>query len=565
MDLVDFDWALKRMRKERILRLKQILLELYAFERNKYEISKLLKMTAQAIGPEIDLLENLNLIKQTRVVEKHHIPSKYYALDLEEMIDKLDFLDGNNKNLLFALLERFQHVYAILKEMENESKIGTDIESFYGGIVPTDLNMLILQILQNLFIILTLVFDLPLFSSTTSAKFLEQNPELVRKLEVYGTELKSKLPPPEEVVMKWIEKNNKAITSLFEQIWMQLFQKIIFTSMVKEPFQSLSLINKAEKLKKSDLRKEVEKRKRHPTKKTKLDDLINEDGKEKNNFLKRIQPLLQKITSIQTGIEDQKLSQKLNKLHSRLNFLPDKARNAPLGLLNKSEKEKIDVLTIKVAILTTLSEYTGALYELLQDLEREIEFESENYPKILAEIFTKAPALEELTNWYEVPNEFIREPVTRKLLKGKELESQVNEFVSTLSEKTSVIEFIEFIQKFHDENPAIAASLKDLKKVLEKLRKDNLIIGLEKFKDEMGSVEIVRLKSTDADQNLILELARKSPELRVTLEQMRTKLDFSPVRARAAIQDMKDIGYDVRPDSTHEEGDLWYFPGLKED
>ena len=58
------------MKKTRILRLKEILFELYGFERNKYEVAKLVGVTPQAIGPEIDLLEDVDLLKKVRVEKR---------------------------------------------------------------------------------------------------------------------------------------------------------------------------------------------------------------------------------------------------------------------------------------------------------------------------------------------------------------------------------------------------------------------------------------------------------------------------------------------------------------
>ncbi|MHA1146155.1 MAG: hypothetical protein ACTSRW_15570 [Candidatus Helarchaeota archaeon] len=562
MDLVDFDWAIKNMRKEKILRLKQILFELYAFERTKYEMSKLLKITAQSIGPEIDLLEGLKLIRRTRTVEKYHIPSTYYKMDIDNVIDKLEFLSGDKKNLLSELLERFQPIYALLKKLENEHVIELDVEKFHQGIIPTDLEMLLLQIISSLFILFIIIHDVD-FYAAFGPKFLDRNSLLLKNLEDYGTELKLKLPPPEKEMVGWIESNSERITGLFEAIWMQLLQKIIFASMVNEPLQSLSVIESAKQSKRLNLQKVVKSNRRPVNKKTKSKDMIDDDTRMKNTVLKRVQAIIDKITMIQSEIENKRMSRKINSMLTRIGFIIDKIRNAPLGLLNKSEKEKREVLSIKIAILTTLSDYLNDFFDTLQDLEQNIGLETEKSLKIMMNVFNLIPAIEDLTAWYEDPTEFTKKPAKRRRIKGKELESYLSSFISKLSMRTSIVEVKEFIHLFFDEYSEIAAEFKFLKKILDKFRKNGLILGLEKYQHGGNDVEIIRLKPTTDDGKLILKLASNSPELKISLKEIQQKLDFTPIRARVVIEDLKKE-FDVREDPSSIESEVWYFPGLKE-
>ena len=74
------------MKKERILRLHKIVFELYSTEQNKANISKKLKFAPQTIGPDLDLLEDVKIIRKSRVEHRKGIPSTYYITDIQSIL-----------------------------------------------------------------------------------------------------------------------------------------------------------------------------------------------------------------------------------------------------------------------------------------------------------------------------------------------------------------------------------------------------------------------------------------------------------------------------------------------
>jgi len=200
------------MKKNRISRLKEILFELYAFERNKYEISKVVGVTPQAVGPEIDLLEDVDLIMKTRIEKSRGIPAYYYRLNIQSLVESLN-LESEEKEVLIKSLERLRPAYQQLKTLENERKI-SKLGKIYGGIIPTDHKMFVLQFISSLLIIEALMFDIG-FSALL--EFLKSNQQLYFILENYSNELQMNLKIRDTTMNAFIQENIEIIGQIYQK------------------------------------------------------------------------------------------------------------------------------------------------------------------------------------------------------------------------------------------------------------------------------------------------------------------------------------------------------------
>ncbi|MFX0140777.1 MAG: hypothetical protein ACFFDN_44475, partial [Candidatus Hodarchaeota archaeon] len=369
MDELRFSSVLRKMKKSRIIRLKEILFEMYGFERNKYEISKIVGVTAQAIGPEIDLLENVDLLKKTRVEKKRGLPAYYYTMNIESLIDSLN-LDTDEKDILKEGLIRFQSAYRVLKEKEKERKISKIESSLYEGIVPTDHKMFILQFISSLLIIATLLFD---FGFSMLPDFLKNNQQLFFILQNYSNELQTNLKIEDPDMNNWINENIKSISNLYQKIWNELMQAIVMASIIKEP--SMKIMNKFEETKKEDLKFKIEKFRNYKKGKIKFEEIIKEETNIKNQCEQNLRSTVNTLLGIQKKfLKDKIIANKLDTIYSRISALLNKIKSTSLRMTAfGTESEKIEAVKIITAILKAFNEEIDELKNQLSSLDQSVD------------------------------------------------------------------------------------------------------------------------------------------------------------------------------------------------
>ncbi|MHA1784250.1 MAG: hypothetical protein ACTSVY_11825 [Candidatus Helarchaeota archaeon] len=567
MDSINFDFELKRMKKRKILILKEIIFELYAFERNKYQLSKLVGITPQAIGPIVDLLKEVELIQISREERKRKIPAFFYKFDLKSSISEINLADSE-KEILLELMNRFQPIYAELKELENENRIEQTIENFYEGIVPNTAKMFILQVISSLLILASLILDIEFLNVNPffSPGFLKSHPNFLSQLEHYKNELNSKLSPIPQDLEDFISYNLKEIEVIYNKIWTELLQLVMFESIMKEPSVNLKRIvesKESTELNKKKLKKLIENFKDYSKKK--LKDVLNDENIQRNTNIKDFNITQKKITEIMDKIlDDRKLTTELNDIYNKMNSFMNKIKTLPIGITRmEKDKDKLEFLNDKIAIEKAISNIISGIFDDLQKMEKEIQFEGSNIVSIKKEINKKLQDIELLMKWVENPRELFLDAPKKSKINKKEVRRKLSELLQDFKE-TSVISEDDLIREFREFHPNLDVNAKILKSILVKMVKEKIILGMEKIKSGKKNITVYILRETNEDQQKIYELAKHSPSGKVTIPRIVDNFGWSEVKARYILGILKENGH-VEYRYTKSEGETWFIPAIMED
>ncbi|NVM01861.1 MAG: hypothetical protein HWN67_05975 [Candidatus Helarchaeota archaeon] len=558
MDELNFSSFLKKIKKVRIIRLKSILFELYGFERNKYEVAKIVGVTPQAIGPEIDLLENVDLLVKTRVEKRRGLPAFYYKLNIDSLIDSLN-LDTDEKEILKEGLIRLQPAYRELKNLERERKISKIQSSIYEGIVPNDSQMFVLQFISSILIIAALLFD---FGFSMLPDFLKNNKQLFFILQNYANELQTNLKIDDPDMNNWIDENIKSISNIYQKIWNELMQAIVMKSIIKEP--SMKILSDFEESKQEDLKKNIEKFRDYKETKKKLTEFIDEEGKLRDNCLNNLKSINNPLLGIQEKFLDDKVrGNKLETVRSRLNMLSSRIRSASLGLTAfPIEKEKIKNVRIKIAILNALNEGINEFLDELTTLDQSVNFEKfDEVDNQLKKLFSMTQNLEKFQKWHTDPKEFFVEPIAKSKIKKEDIDIKIKNLSDKMA-KDKVSLLSNFISEFDKNFPNIEVNQNDLTTGIKRLSKKFIYPLIDTIKLQKERIKIIRLAPTDEEQVEVLNLAKNTPNGKVTVESIELQLNWPPYKAKIVLEDLEK-NHKILFKRSRSEGEVWYIPGVK--
>ncbi|MFX1451544.1 MAG: hypothetical protein ACFFCM_11915 [Promethearchaeota archaeon] len=556
MDELRFSSVLKKMKKSRIIRLKEILFEMYGFERNKYEISKIVGVTAQAIGPEIDLLENVDLLKKIRVEKRRGLPSYYYTLNIESLVDSLN-LDVNEKGILKEGLIRFQSAYRELKNLERERKISKIETSVYEGLVPNNYKLFILQFISSILIIAALLFD---FGFSMLPDFLKNNQQLFFILQNYANELQTNLKIEDTEMNNWISEKIKTIGIIYQKIWNELMQSIVMATVIKEP--SMKIMDKFEETKEEDLKVRIEKFRNYKKGKIKIDELITEQTNIKNKCDQNLRSTVNTLLGAQKKVlNDEIIVNKLDTIYNRLSALLTKIKSTSLGMTAfGTETEKIEAVKIIIAILKALNEEIDELKTQLTHLNQSLD--NEKFDEVdmqMKSLFSITRNLEKFQDWHTDPKEFLEKPVEKSKIDKKELDNKILALVNKNRDKRVVL-LSNFIAEFSTAYPNLEATKSQIVKGIQRVGQKTIYPQIEKIKLEKKKEEVVRLDSTDEDQIEILQIAN-TLNGRITIEHIQSQLEWPVYRAKVALEDLV-TNNKLHFKSTRLDGDVYYIPGV---
>ncbi|MHA1377881.1 MAG: hypothetical protein ACTSRG_05825 [Candidatus Helarchaeota archaeon] len=561
MDEASFSFALRKMKKVRILRLKEILFELYAFERNKYEVAKSVGVTPQAIGPEIDLLENVDLLRKVRIEKRRGLPAYYYTLNLESAVESLKDLNQDEIDLLLECLNRFQPYYRELRALEQERKIIKIEGNIYEGIVPNDHKMFTLQFISSILIIGSLLSDL---GSSLLPDFIKNNQQLFFILQDYSNTLREKLLTDSSELNKWLKENIKAISELYSKIWNFLMLSIVIASIIKEP--SMKIMDKLEETKGDNLKKEVEKFRNYSKTKKKLNDFITEEGKIKNRCETNLKNMMLPLTEVQNMvINDEIIENKIDIIYQRLKLLSSRLQSSSLGLTSfDSEKERIEALKIRIAILSALNQQVNKFENELTKLRHSIiEKKFDDADSQIKSLISLTHNLEKLQKWHSDPHEFFEKTIEKSKIKKEEIDSKIQALVEEMKEEKAQL-LSDFISQFNSNYPTINVSKKEIEDGIKRLNKKSVYPYIESIKLGKKREKIVRLDSTQKDQDEVIKIAQASPNGKVTIPIIKLQLNWPSYRAKIVLNDLVRNNKDVLFKHTRSEGDMWFIRGLKE-
>ncbi|NHI94861.1 MAG: hypothetical protein EAX96_20400 [Candidatus Lokiarchaeota archaeon] len=567
MDIINFDYELKKMKKRKILILKELIFELYAFERNKYQLSKLVGITPQAIGPIVDFLNEVELIKISRIEEKRKIPANFYSMDLKSSLSHVN-LTETEKNVLIEFLEKFRLIYSELKELENEQRIEKTIENFYEGVVPNTGKMFILQVISSLLILAALILDIDFMNSNPffNPEFLKSQPGFLAQLERYKEELNSKLSPIPLELEDHITYYSHELQSIYNKVWTELLQLVMFESIMKEPGVTIPITPETKDqgdISKNQLKRIVESYKDYSMKK--VDDVLNSEGKQRNTNMKDLNITQKKMLEIMEKVqEDKNLVTELDGFYTKINSFSNKIKTLPIGIMGiDKDKEKVEFLINKIAVEKAVSNIVSEIFDILQKLEKEIQFEGPNINKINSDIDRKMHDVELLMKWAENPNEILGETPSKSKLDKKEIEIRMNKLISELKD-ISIISEDDFLKEFRENHPNLDVDYKLIKSILNKLVKEKIISGMHKVKVGKDTVIVYILGDTDGDQQELFEFAKHTPSGKITIPRIMDSLGWKEVKARYILDVLKENGH-VEYRKTKSEGEIWFIPGILED
>ena len=567
MDLINFDFELKKMKKRRILILKELIFELYAFERNKYQLAKLVGITPQAIGPIVDLLEEVEMIKKVREVQTRKIPSYFYGFDVVNAISDFNLSDIE-KDILIELMNRFQPLYTELKELENEERIEKTFESFYEGIVPNNAKMFVLQVISSLLILAALILDIDFMESNPffTPQFLASHPSFQSQMERYKNKLLETITPPSQDFEDYVSAYTKEIQTIYTKIWTELLQLVMFESLMKGTSSQLKSMSET-KDKEEEMKKNLEKlveRFQDYTKK-KLNEVMDDEGQQRNSIVKNLNVTQKKVLEIQgKSLENKPLSSELEDFYNKLNHGINKIKNLPLGIMGMDkENEKIEFVKNKIAIEKAISSVISDVWNELQKLETEIQFEGPNLNKVKKVISEKLQGTELLLKWVESPIDFLTKSPSKTKINKKEITQKMKKLIGDVKEM-SVISEDEFVREFREYYKNLDVDLKVIRSVLNNLVKDKTIVGLVKVKDGKKAINAYILRETNEDQQKIFEMASHSPSGKITIPKIIESLGWSNLKARYLLQELQANGQ-IEYRKSKSEGESWFIPGVMED
>ena len=565
MDITNFDYELKKMKKRKIKILEELIFELYAFERNKYQLSKLVGISPQAIGPIVDILHNVELIKVSRTEQKRKIPADFYTMDLQSSLSNIE-LTSSEKEVIIDFLNRFRPVFAEIKDLENELKADEKLELIYEQATPTSAKMFILQILTYLLIMAASVLDLelPEDNSFFNTRFLETQPLISSQLEQYKRYIEEIKPKLSAIPLDFQDHAvyySKELEVIYAKVW-NILQMVVFESVMKKPSIPIAPEPKEDESKKK-LKKLVEINLDYSIKK--VDDVLNAENKQRNVNMKDLNVTQKKMLDIMGKVQnDKNLLAELDGFYTKINSFSNTIKNLPIGIMGiDNDKEKIGFLNNKIAVEKTISSIVSEVFDMLQKLEKEIQFEGPNANKSKNDIELKMQDIELLIKWAQNPMDILGDTPSKSKIDKKELERKMNKLIDEMIE-VSVISEGDLIKEFRENHPNLSVDLKIIKSILNKLVKEKLIPGLEKVKVGKKTEKVYILRETDGDQQEIFELAKNSTSGRVTIPRIIDTLGWKEVKARYILKVLRENGH-IEYNKTTSEGETWYIPGILED
>ena len=556
MDLINFDFELKKMKKRRIFILKELIFELYAFERNKYQLARLVGITPQGIGPIVDLLEEVELIEKVREEQKRRIPSYFYGFDILNAVSDFNLTDIE-QDILVELMEKFRPIYAELKEIENEKR---SEKITIEGIVPNNAKMFVLQVVSSLLMIAAAILDID---------FTDSNQIIQKQVSYYKNSKKNilmTLRHPSQEFIDFISAYSKEIPVIYTKIWTELSNSMMFESLMKE--QSVQIQGESEtKDETAELKKNLEKlvESFQDYSKKKLNQVMDEEGQQRNSIVKTLNVTQKKVTEIQgKALENKALSSELEDFYNKLHYGINKIKNLPLGIMGiDKEKEKVEFLSKKIAIEKAISSVISDVFDELQKLEKEIQFEGPNLNKVKRSIDEKLQGTELLLKWVENPKDFLAKGTSKKKLNKKEITQKMKKLIGEVKEM-AVISEDELMREFKEFYKNLDVDPKTIKSILNGLVKDQTIIGVVKVKDGKKTKSLYILRETNEEQQKIFEMASHSPSGKVTIPKIIEKHGWSNVKARYLLEELHSKGH-LEYRKTKSEGEAWYTPGVLEE
>ncbi|MFX1451223.1 MAG: hypothetical protein ACFFCM_10300, partial [Promethearchaeota archaeon] len=547
MNLEKFNSYLEKMQKERILRLQEIVFELYASEQNKANISKILKFSPQTIGPDLDLLEEVKIIRSSRIEHRKGIPSTYYITDIESILKSLKM---PQMDVSFKLLFKLKPYYAKIKELEQKEK---ELQ-YLGRIFSLSSELFLLQFVSSLLLFAAVIF----YPHIEYYDNLKQ--DLPIDFERYNSIIQTHISEISEEVKKWVIQNSKEINEIFEFVWNNLSKKFL-KSMLKE--SSLAIINGYKASKDEELREHIQKLKAQNLIYGKInlkniDDLIKYERDIRQKLYKSLNDsniLIQK--SMKKTLDDKEISNLLDSIRSDLTKYRNDVRKSII-----IEEKDVETANIKLQIIMVLLVESTLLLKLCNELDGAIGSSNwENVTILIQEIKLNLSKIRDLlilqqnimTTGANIKNiasqlesEFklilgeFHEPLKKEKFKKKEYYKKLSDILLSLGEEIQaemggIILLAELYQLLKKKYPQVELEVEDLKVSLNNLKDDKLILGLKKLK---SGIELVRFYPSEisGDMNKILELAAELEQLKIG--DVMSRLNWNHERSQLVLEDL---------------------------
>ncbi|MHA1651810.1 MAG: hypothetical protein ACTSYB_16580 [Candidatus Helarchaeota archaeon] len=574
-----FSKILAKMQKERIVRIRQILFELYATEQNKSRISKILRISPQTVGPDLDLLERYSLIVRTREEHTKGIPSIFYKTNIDSMVNSLN-LSYEDTQLLMQLIDKFQPIYSEIKGYQRELLKEANTEAFeeiYSTIIPLNRKMLILQFIISILLWNAVFFYkyIPFFSK------LEENKLPIENYKLYIARMKVLMKYKEDgATINWLMENSESIGQLYDKIWNEFYKDFFFSSVLREPM--MKVIRSLDIIKEYEIREIIEKLKIQRVFFPSDFKKSNELKRQEMNVKQKIQELLNNANIIiQKGmkffLKEKELLNKLDNLRSRISLLKNQIGRIGIG------EGALEILKVKSQVMNVILVQANMLSNLCVKLEENFDNRSAvlvlipeinsiisdlnvllNFAQEISPHIKNAEKIkEQLQSQFQLILKEFRTPIKKKDLSKKEyqriIEEKLLEIGEILKEETGgIITIPELYQKFKKRYPEIELELDDLRKNINKLIDKRLIPRIKKLK---SGVEVLRFYPSEfsADQTAIVDLVYKRGK--VTVAFLMKTLNWSQERIRQVLEDLEHSKILYRTSSASE-GEVWYLKGV---
>ncbi|MFX0140437.1 MAG: hypothetical protein ACFFDN_42755 [Candidatus Hodarchaeota archaeon] len=571
MNLDKFNSYLEKMQKERILRMHEIVFELYSNEQNKANVSKKLKFSPQTIGPDLDLLEEVKIIRSSRVEHRKGIPSTYYITDIQSILKGLKI---PKFDVCFQLLFKLKPFYAKIKELEQKGKeFQMPVRIF-----PLGSEIFLLQFLGSLLVLAAIIFH-------PHIKFYESlSQDLPFDFEKYNSIIRTHIPEISDDIKAWITQNSKEINEIYEFVWNNLYRKF-FRSILKE--SSLTIINGYKASQDEKIKEHIQTLKAQnlfygKVNLNKMDDLIDYERNIRQRLYKGLNEsaiLIQK--AMKKTLDDKETLNKLDSIRSEITKLRNDIRKSII-----SQEKNREIANIKLQIIMVLLVESTLFLKLCNEVNNEINSSNwENVPIILREIISNLSKINNLlmlqqnimikgVNVKNIASQLESEfklilgefyaPLKKDKLKKKEYYKKLSEILLSIGEAIQaemggIILLSELYQFVKKKYPQVELEVEDLKVSLKNLKDDKLILGLKKLK---SGIELVRFYPSDVsgDMNKVLELATELGQLNIT--DVMNRLNWTHERSQMVLEDLVNNKI-AKKSSKYSEGEIWYFPGLE--
>jgi len=559
------------MQKERILRLHDIIFELYADEENKANISKKLKISPQTIGPDLDLLEEVKIIRKSRIEQRKGIPSTYYITDIQSILKSLKVPQFD---IAFQFLFKLKSCYVKIKKLELKG----EKLPIYSKVFPLGSEIFLLQFLGSLLLFAAIMF----FPHIKFYKKLKD--ELPIDFERINSVIKTKGPKIPEEIINWIKENNEEINEIYEFVWNNLYKKF-FVAMFQE--HTLGIITEYKESQEEMIQKQIQQLRAHNLLYGKIslkniDDLINYERKTRQNLFKNINnSVIQVQKAMKKTLDDKETLGQLDSIRAELAELRTDSRKS---IINR--EDNLETAQVKLEIIIVLLVESNLLLNLCSKINNTIDLQNwEIVPVLIREISSHALKLNNLIVWQQnmiidsaniknvaaqlkkdfkiILGEYY-EPLKKPKYKKKEYYKKLSDILLSLGESIQknsggIILLSNLYLLIKDKYPQIEFEVDDLKTVLNKLKKKKLILGLKKQK---SGIEIVRFYPSEVsnDISLVLELATELGPLKIS--DLMTKLNWTHERSQVVLEDLEKKNI-AKKSKKYSEGEIWFFPGLK--